>query len=129
MHKIFEKKEIIIEIFIIALVLFFWGGGWGSPFVGPSNFIDEGQFGAWINHISYGENLFKDIFIVYGPLSVYALLWLTKIFGSSVFLIREYLTFGAIPGFIVLYLLSRRFLFSRSLRYLFYLVFLRKFLR
>ncbi len=124
MHKLFKEKEIILELFVISLVLFFWGGGWGSPFVGPSNFIDEGQFGAWINHMSYGEHLFKDIFIVYGPLSVYPLFWLAKIFGSSIFLIREYLTFGALPGFAVLYLLSKRLSFPRALRYLLYIVFL-----
>ncbi len=124
MDKILDKKEIILEISVIAIVLIFWGGGWGSPFIGPSNFIDEGQFGAWINHINHGEHLFKDIFIVYGPLSVYALLWLAKLFGFSIFLIREYLTLGALPGFVVLYLISYKFSFSKSLRYMLYLVFL-----
>lgn len=119
-----SKKEIMIEIFVVSLILFFWGGGWGSPFVGPSNFIDEGQFGAWINHMSHGEKLFKDIFIVYGPLSVYPLFYLGKVFGPSIFLIREYLTLGAIPGFIGLYLFSKRLQFTRFIRYSMYLVFL-----
>ena len=28
MDKILDKKEIILEISVIAIVLIFWGGGW-----------------------------------------------------------------------------------------------------
>lgn len=87
-----EKKQIILfvtESVVILLFLLFIGSGLVvSPFFGGINMIDEGQFGGWIAHMIHGKHLYKDVYAAYGPLYIYPLYGLSKLFGPSVFLIR-----------------------------------------
>lgn len=77
----------------------------GNFFHGDINMIDEGQFGAWANHMLHGKLMYKDMYIVYGPLYVYPLYILFKIFQPSAFLVRLYLLLGGTVGIIASYFL------------------------
>lgn len=86
------KKIIIIEFIVLVLISLLWvNPATGNLFSVDANMIDEGQFGAWALHMLQGKHLFKDIYVTYGPLYVYPLYFLFKIFSPSVFLVRAYL--------------------------------------
>ena len=90
-YMVMEKKQVKHILFwaaIFLLLLFVGSGVVVSPFVGDINFIDEGQFGAWLMHMQSGQHLYKDAYAAYGPLYIYPIYLLSKIFTPSVFLIR-----------------------------------------
>src|SRR5258706_14777035 len=98
-QKITKKKNILtykktlvvflLESLFFALFLFFVGSAIvNNPILGDINFIDEGQFGAWVTHLLHGQYLYKDVYAAYGPFYIYPLLFASKIFGQSIFLIR-----------------------------------------
>lgn len=114
-----QKKYIIFEITIAAFFLIIIGNAsLISPFFGDINFIDEGQFGAWANHMLLGKQMYKDIYITYGPLYVYPLYLLFKIFSPSAFLVRLYLTMGGITGISVVDLFLHKIQISKYSRWL-----------
>lgn len=112
-----QKILILTEFIAIAVLALLLGStSGGSPFFGDVNLIDEGQFGAWANHMLLGEKMFRDIYITYGPLYVYPLYLFFKIFKPSFFLIRLYLTVGSILGIWIINLLMIKFSFGRIIR-------------
>ena len=117
---VIKKKRLntILEIVIIFFIGFLLGGTSGSPFYGDVNVIDEGQFAAWANHMLHGKFLFKDIYVTYGPLYVYPLYLLSKIFGPSMFLVRAYITIGALVGIYAVNEILKQFKIEKLLRYL-----------
>lgn len=94
------QKKITLVFIIIILTMLLGTSSPGNFFTGDINIIDEGQFAAWANHMIHGKLLYKDIYITYGPLSIYPLYWLFKVFGPSAFLVRLYLTLGGTIGII-----------------------------
>ena len=113
-----NKKTFLIELLILVLFSIWIGPvNTGSIFRGDINVIDEGQFGAWVYHMVQGKKMYKDIFITYGPLYVQPLYVLFKLFGSSVFLTRVFLTFGIVIGQITILLSCYYLEFPIALRY------------
>jgi len=114
-----QKRTIIItEILTILILSVFIGTvGGGSLFFGNINPIDEGQFGAWANHMLLGKYMYKDIYITYGPLFVYPLYVLFKIFGPSFFLVRAYILAGSIAGILLSLLIMYRLRIHHFVRY------------
>jgi len=109
-------SSLSFEILTVVILTLVFGSVWGSPFYGTVNVIDEGQFGAWINHMLNGKLMYEDIFITYGPLLVYPLYILSDIFGPSIFLVRLYLTCGSSIGIILVIFLLRVLRISSYLR-------------
>lgn len=108
-----NKKIQLIQTILIGLFCLLFGiGGVSSSFYGNLNMIDEGQFAAWANHMLLGKFLFKDIYLVYGPLFVYPLYILYKLFSPTIFILRLYLTFGGFLGIIAIRLLCSQLKFS-----------------
>ena len=110
-----EKKRVIVYIVFFTFVLFwllvFGQLNGASGLRGDVNLIDEGQFGAWINHMLNGKKMYKDFFPPYGPLQVFPIYVLTKIFGPTYFIIRFYVTvlgvfLGLVASFITLKILK-----------------------
>ncbi len=118
------QKKIIPILFIIFFSLLLGTSTSGNFFSGDINMIDEGQFSAWANHMIHGKLLFKDIYITYGPLSVYPLFWLFQIFGASAFLVRLYLTLGGTLGIIATFLLMQELKIKKWITTIFLGVFL-----
>jgi hypothetical protein len=119
---IFKNQKIIItlEIIIFSILAFIIGSAQTvSPFYGDLNLIDEGQFAAWANQMLHGKLMFKDIYITYGPLYVYPLYLLFKIFSPSAFLVRIYFILGSIVGIVTLNLLMLNLGIKRIGRYAF----------
>lgn len=94
------QKKIVVVTVIVLLTLWIGTSPSGNFFRGDINMIDEGQFGAWANHMLHGKLMYKDMYIVYGPLYVYPLFILFKIFFPSAFLVRLYLLLGGTLGII-----------------------------
>lgn len=116
-----EKKKIVIlvEILAILIVILFVGSAQVvTPFFGDINFIDEGQFGAWAAHMLFGKLMYKDIYIPYGPLYVYPLYILFKIFGASAFLTRLYLSLCSFAGALIINFMLARLVIKRVIRLL-----------
>ncbi len=119
-------KKIIIslgffEFLIILLVPFFLGNlFFVTPFYGSLNLIDEGQFLAWVSHMQNGKLMYRDIYITYGPLYVYPLYLVFKIFGSSIFIFRVYfIAFGIAVGILMIRPVVRLLNFNNMIRFLF----------
>lgn len=118
---IFKKQKIIFtfEIVILILLTFLVGSSQSSsPFYGDLNLIDEGQFASWLNSMLHGKYMFKDMYIVYGPLYVYPLYLLSKVFSPSAFLVRSYLVAGGAIGIIALNLIMKEIKIRTFARYL-----------
>ncbi len=114
-----QKKIIFFEIVIFCILAFMVGSAQTlSPFFGDINVIDEGQFAAWANQMLHGKLMFRDIYITYGPLFVYPLYLLFKLFSPSVFLVRIYIILGSIFGIIVTNILMLEIGLKRVGRYL-----------
>lgn len=85
-----------------------FGNNGQSAFFGDINFIDEGQFAAWVGHMLQGQIIYKDFYVQYGPLMIYPIYFLMKLFGVSFFYIRFWSLFGAFLGYIIgIYTLNR----------------------
>jgi len=105
-------------IFFIALGFFVGSSATVSPFYGDINVIDEGQFAAWANFMLHGKLMFKDMYIVYGPLYIYPLYLLFKFFSPSMFLVRSYLVASSLIGIIPINLIMKELkikFFSRTI--------------
>ena len=72
-------------------------GAW--PFLG-----EEGEHLAWIQSILSGGVHGRDFFCLYGPMLIYPLAWLMKLFGPTITLLRHYtfylnlIAFGIYPS-------------------------------
>lgn len=110
----FTVEFILYSLWLIVIGSLFFV----SPLYGDINFIDEGQFGAWANHMLHGKYMYKDIYMSYGPLYVYPLFLLFKLFGPSVFLTRFYLTLGTILGILGIHIISYQLSFKKISRWI-----------
>lgn len=117
------QKKILISFLILFTSLVAGSTTSGGLGYGDINMIDEGQFGAWANHMLHGKLMFKDIYIVYGPLHVYPLYLLFKIFEPSAFLARFYLSLGGAVGIVAVYFLLLHLKIRRSVRLIALLLF------
>jgi hypothetical protein len=112
------KKTLIVEIFgIIALSICIGTAAGGGLFLNDFNLIDEGQFAAWANHMLLGKQMYKDIYITYGPFFIYPLYILFKLLGPSLFLIRAYMLVGSMFGLIIALLIMHRLHVRYFIRY------------
>lgn len=107
-----EKKKFlifIIEFSLLTLFLLFVGSlNLVSPFFGDVNLIDEGQYSIWALRMLNGQYMYKDIYITYGPLHIYPLYILYKLFIPSIFIFRLYIT-----SLVILSLLSMRLIMGK----------------
>lgn len=112
------KKIGIVEILLILIAPWIIGSlFFVTPFYGELNLIDEGQFLAWVNHMMNGKLMYRDIYITYGPLYVYPLYFLFKVFGSSIFLLRVYfIVISTIFSVFVLREVAKKLNFGNLLR-------------
>ena len=101
------RRKIIFITFLVVVSLLIGTISSGNFFAGDINMIDEGQFASWVTNMLHGKLLFRDIYITYGPLYIYPLYFLFKIFGPSAFLVRFYLTIGGTLGIIASYFLMK----------------------
>ncbi len=93
---------LFLALIIIFLWLFFIGQVNGvSGVSGDVNMIDEGQYAAWVRHMSHGKLPYRDIYIQYGPLQIYIPLLVMVIFGQSMFYIRFVSVIGIFLGICV----------------------------
>lgn len=110
-----KKIALIITIFVLSILLGTTSAG--NFFVGDINMIDEGQFAAWANHMLHGEHMYKDMYIVYGPLFVYPVYLLYKFFTPTAFLLRLYLILGSAIGVIGAYYVMEQLNITKFLRF------------
>lgn len=114
-----KKKEITIELGVILIVGIIFGvGSISSAFSGDINMIDEGQFAGWAYHMLQGSHMYKDLYITYGPLYVYPLYILFKLFEPSLFLVRIFMLVGSIVTLWTVNLYIRKLHIKRIIRYI-----------
>ncbi len=94
-----------IEIIIIFLLSLIFGVGMGNIFVGDINLLDEGQFVSWPYQMLNGKLMFKDLFVMYGPLFIYPQYIFFKIFGPTFFTMRIYFFAGSLIALLLVYLI------------------------
>jgi hypothetical protein len=70
---------------------------------------------AWVNTLLHGGALSRDVFCLYGPLSVYPVAALFKLFGPSLWVSRIWIFALNLPALLVVYALLRGLLRTRIL--------------
>lgn len=108
MEKI-KYSKFIAFFGLVFIWLLLIGRGGGSGFFGQINFIDEGQFLAWINQMMNGKLIYRDIYVQYGPLMVFPIYFLFQIFEPTVFILKTWQVLDAFIAFIVAFIVLRRF--------------------
>lgn len=101
----------ILELTIIALLAFglfarFWNGK-AATFSSWSVLSEEGEMLAWVDAVLRGRALSRDVFCLYGPLSVWLVAALFTIFHPSLGLWRTWIFALNAPALIGTYLLLR----------------------
>ncbi len=115
--KYFFYDYIILSLFTIFITL--------QPYFqhGDINFYETGFYLPVINALSHGQVLFKDVFVLRGPLEIFIPALLMKCFGKHIVYLYLYFYIGAIIT-LLLYILSSFLLFrSRIFLYFFTFVF------
>ncbi len=84
---------------------------WISPWVVLS---EEGAPLAWVDTVFRGGALSRDVFCLYGPLSIWPVAWLFAAFGPSLGLWRQWIFALNGPALLTTFLLLRGLLRSRS---------------
>jgi hypothetical protein len=76
---------------------------------------EEGEMMAWVNTLLHGGVLSRDVFCLYGPLSVYPVAALFKLFGPSLWVSRVWIFALNVPALLAVYALLRSLLRTRIL--------------
>ena len=85
-------------------------------------FSEEGQHLAAVNSILRGQVLFKDVFYLYGPLMLYPLAGIMKLFGIGIVMLRAYSYILTLLSFFIFYFLLKRLLRNRLFVILFFFI-------
>lgn len=118
MEKFSKKEKILIVLTIVFVPLLLGSLFFVTPWYGDINVIDEGQMGAWANHMLHGKLMYKDIYITYGPFYVYPIYAIFKIVGPEAFYIRLfYGSVGTSFGIAGLLLFISRFSLKKIIFY------------
>ena len=80
----------LIMVVLFYLIIYFslsriFQPNWGWPFL-----AEEGEILAWAHSILSGGVYGKDFFCLYGPMLIYPLAWMMKIFGATIPVERVY---------------------------------------
>lgn len=100
-----------IEFAIVTLVAFglfarFWNGR-AATYSSWCVLVEEGEMLAWIDTVLRGGVLSRDVFCLYGPLSMWPVAALFSIFGPSLGLWRLWIFALNAPALIAIYFLLR----------------------
>jgi hypothetical protein len=95
------NKNLLVFVFLIlAFYLYFTFDtnlfiipGWNKYVGSWILFGEEGENLAWIQSLLSGEVYGKDFFCLYGPMLIYPLFWVMKLFGPSILVARFYVYF------------------------------------
>jgi hypothetical protein len=68
---------------------------------------EEGEMMAWVDALLRGQVLSRDVYCLYGPLAVYPVAGLFKLFGPSLWVWRVWLFALNVPALLVVYVLLR----------------------
>lgn len=112
--KILEK---FIDYFMFPTLIFFMSYD-PNFFHGFLVTNDEGYHLALINGILHGKVIYRDMYMLYGPLLEYLPAALMKIFGPSLVLFRGFYHFGTIFSLIFAYFLARSVIRTRFFLFL-----------
>ncbi|MDO8269806.1 MAG: hypothetical protein Q7T54_04010 [Candidatus Levybacteria bacterium] len=118
MEKFSKKEKVIITLIIVLVPLLLGSLFFITPWYGDINVIDEGQMGAWANHMLHGKLMYKDIYITYGPFYVYPIYVIFKLIGPEAFYVRLfYGSVGTSLGIAALLLFISRFNLKKIIFY------------
>lgn len=85
------------------------------------NLIDDGQYAAWVNNMFYGKVIYRDIYVQYGPLSVFPVYFLMMLFGHSFFFVKFWNLVQAAIAVTFVMLILRSYSISKYLQFLTFL--------
>ncbi|MDA8156481.1 MAG: hypothetical protein M0Z52_08535 [Actinomycetota bacterium] len=113
-----DKKDIIWRVFLVSagalyLCYFDFHMFYSSP--GSSWFYlsEEGENLAWVQNILTGKVYGRDFFCPYGPMLVYPIAWLMRIFGPGIIVQRFYAYFLDLAAYLIILALFYKALGSR----------------
>lgn len=83
-------------------------------YFGNIDTIEEGNWLGWLQRLTSGQVLYRDVAVFHPPLLIWGLNAFTKLFGVSVYEVRLYFHLLEIIGLGIIYLISRKILKSRN---------------
>jgi len=89
---------------------------------GMINFYETGIYLPQINEFLHGKALYRDIFVLRGPLEIFMPAFLMKLFGIHVGVLNAYFYFGTVLSLFIYALFALRLFRTRGFVYLFTLV-------
>jgi hypothetical protein len=107
-----------LEWVLVSLVI---AAGFFKPNMARNGFdpwaflAEEGEITAWVDTLLRGGVLSRDVFCLYGPLSVYPVAAFFKLFGPSLWIWRVWIFALNVPALLAVYALLRGLLRTRSL--------------
>jgi hypothetical protein len=103
-----HRRIVALAVFLFFLLATFNVNNFYEPIGGWAFLGEEGEFLAWTQILLTGGDYARDFFCLYGPLVLYPLAWVMKLFGASVVVGRFY-TYGLtlISGVILMAFLYR----------------------
>jgi hypothetical protein len=113
-----EKRVTALELGLVSLVFVVGFGRFAfAPGASIGTWVplaEEGEMLAWADAVLRGGALSRDVFCLYGPLSIWPAALLFATFGPSLLLWRRWLFAVSAAGLVAVYLLLRGLMRSRS---------------
>lgn len=112
-----SRLDFLFLVLIVSLVTL-------QPYFkhGAINFYETGQYFPQINEVFHGRVLYRDMFVMRGPLEMLMPAFLMKLFGKHISLLSAYFYFGTVLTLIIYAICSLRLFSTRLFSYLFTLV-------
>ena len=127
-RKVFVKRQVMDRRLTAALDYLFLGAiiyivTLQPHFMhGTINFYETGIYLPQINELFHGKALYKDIFVLRGPLEIFMPAFLMKLFGMHIGVLNAYFYYGTILTLLIYAIFARRIFSTRYFVYIFTLV-------
>lgn len=116
MKKILALDYIFLGILVFIITL--------QPYFmyGAINYYESGIYLPQINEFLHGKVLYRDMFILRGPLEIFMPAYLMQLFGKHIAVLNGYFYFGTVLTLIIYAVFALRVFSTRGFAYLFTLV-------
>lgn len=71
-------------------------------------YSEEGQHLSYISNLFYGKELFKETYVIYGPLMEYPIYWFMSILGKNIVVFRLFTYILNLSAYTIIYILLRK---------------------
>lgn len=116
-NRLIQRLDYVLLAMIIAVITL-------QPYFmhGSINFFEIGQYLPQINELFYGKALYRDMFVMRGPLEILMPMSMMALFGKYIGVLNAYFYFGTVLTLIMYAIFALKIFRTRGFAYLFTLV-------